>query len=114
MLNERLSAAKAVAAELLPTETELESAIVHASKLVIAVIEGRRSAKLPITIGQDSLGHIAQATARLIEARAEIGAAHLTLRETQINIGLRATSFGDLWECPDKKAQLIAHAANTA
>lgn len=100
MLNDRLFAARSVAAELIPAELELENAIVHASKLTIAIVEGRRLAKLPITTAQTELGHVANVTAQLIEARAELGAAHASLRKTQVKIGLRAVSFGDLWECP--------------
>ena len=114
MLNQRLAAAKQVAAELIPAETDLDNAILHASRLAIAVIEGRRSAKLPISTGQAGLVHITRATVKLAEARFEIGAAHIALRETQDEVGLRSVAFGDLWECPDKKAELAPLAANAA
>ena len=114
MLNQRLAAAKQVAAELIPAETDLDNAILHTSRLAIAVIEGRRSARLPISTGQAGLIHITRATVKLAEARSEIGAAHLALRETQDEVGLRAMAFGDFWECPDKKAEAPAHIANVA
>lgn len=113
MLNQRLSAAKAVAAELLPAETDLDNAILRHARLAIAVVEGRRSAKLPIATGQAGLRHIVRATERLVEARGEIASAHAALRETQKEIGLRAVAFGDFWDCPPKTA-LQGAAANAA
>lgn len=114
MLNQRLSAAKAVAAELFPAETDLENAIVHHARLTIAVVEGRRSAKLPIATGQEGLRHIARATERLVEARGEIANAHAAFRETREEIGLRAFGFGDFWDCPPKKGATTGSAANVA
>jgi hypothetical protein len=101
MLNQRLAFAKGVADELFPAEADLESAIVHASRLAIALIEGRKTAKLPITIGQEGLELISKAAAKLVEARGDVGAAHAAFHVTQKEIGLRAVSFGDFWECPD-------------
>lgn len=114
MLNQRLSAAKAVAAELLPAETELDNAILHHARLTIAVIEGRRSAKLPVATGQAGLRHIARATERLVEARGEIFDAHAALRETRDEIGLRTISFGDFWDCPPKKESALHETAANA
>jgi hypothetical protein len=91
MLNERLNAAKKVA---------------DASRLAIAVIEGRKAAKLPLDTGQEGLALVSRATAKLVEARGDICAAHVAFRETQQQIGLRSVSFGDFWESPDKKKPL--------
>ena len=100
MLNDRLAVAKEVASQLLPAETDLENAIVYASRLTIAVVEGRRKARLPITIGQEALGHVAAATAQLVQARGQLGRAHLALRAAKDEIGLRTFAMGDLWDCP--------------
>ncbi|MEO5774291.1 MAG: hypothetical protein ABIQ32_09270 [Sphingomicrobium sp.] len=102
MLNQRLSAAQGVAKELFPAEETLENALLHTSRIVIAVIEGRRTAKLPFGTAQEGLERAGAAASLLIQARAELGAAHLAFRETQEEIGLRAVSFGDIWECPSK------------
>jgi len=103
MLNDRLQAAQGVARELFPAEETLESALLHTSRMVIAVIEGRRNAKLPFATGQEGLERAGAAASLMIQARAELGAAHAAFRETQEQIGLRAVSFGDIWECPPKE-----------
>jgi hypothetical protein len=114
MLNQRLAFAKGVADELFPAEADVESAIVHASKLVIALIEGRKIAKQPITMGQEGLELMSRATAKLVQARGDIGAAHVAFRAAQNNLGLKAVSFGDYWECPDKTLAHLDDAANAA
>jgi hypothetical protein len=114
MLNQRLSAAKKVADELLPAEADLDAAILHTSRLAIAVIEGAKTAKMPLDTGQEGLALVARAAAKLIEARGEMLAAHVAFRETQQEIGLGAVSFGDLWVSPDKKLAMASGAANAA
>jgi hypothetical protein len=114
MLNNRLAAAKAVYEELAPAEVDIDHAIVHAARLAIAVVEGRRKAHLPLTAGQEGLAHVSRASVRLVEAREELCAAHAAFRATQVQIGLRAVSFGNLWECPPNKAEVPHEAANVA
>lgn len=100
MLNQRYAAAKAVVAELLPAEKGVDEAIVHNSKLAIAVVEGRRSANLPLNAGQEGLDLVVQANVRLCEARGLLAAAHHAFRQTQAEVGLKAYSWGDIQECP--------------
>jgi hypothetical protein len=105
LLNQRHQAAAAVAAELLPAEKEVDCAIVRNAKLTIAVVEGRRRCKLPLSSGQEGLDFIIRATARLIEARALLAQAHSAFRVTQQEIGLQAFSYGDISECPPSSAE---------
>jgi hypothetical protein len=105
LLNQRHQAAQAVASELLPAEREIDSAIVRSAKLTIAVIEGRRKCKLPLTAGQEGLDLVTQATVRLVEARAFLAEAHGAFRATQTEIGLQAFSYGDISECPPSSAE---------
>lgn len=115
MLNQRLAAARKVADELLPAEADLDNAILHASRLAIAVIEGRRSARLPLNVGQEGLALISRAATKLIDARADIIDAHVAFRQTQDEIGLRTVSFGDVHPSPDTKtAELPNRLANVA
>jgi hypothetical protein len=106
VLNQRLAAAQAVADQLFPAEKVLDEAIVHNAKLAIAVIEGRHSAKLPLSAGQEALGYVTQANVRLCEARGLLAEAHRAFRETQVEVGLKAFSFGDLQECPPSSGEL--------
>ena len=89
MLNQRLAFAKGVADQLFPAEADVESAIVHASRLAIALIEGRKAAKQPITMGQEGLALMSSATAKLVEARGEMGAAHTAFRQAQDELDWR-------------------------
>jgi hypothetical protein len=105
MLNQRLAAAKTVAAHLFPTEQLIEDAIVNNARLSIAVVEGRQSAKLPITAGQESLTALASVAAALLEARSQIAAAHACLADDKQQMGLGARSMGDWGECPPAGAK---------
>ena len=100
MLNQRHQVAQSIAAELLPAEREVNSAIIRNSKLAIAVVEGRQKCNLPLTAGQEGLNHIASATVRLVEARELLAQAHSAFRATQAEIGLQAFSYGDVTPCP--------------
>ena len=100
MLNQRHEAAQAVARELIPAERDLDAAILRSARLTIAVIEGRKSAKLPLASGQDGLQLVANASSKLVEARGLLVEAHCAFRATQSEMGLDAFSYGDIWECP--------------
>lgn len=116
MLNQRHAAARAVANELFPAEKVVDQAIVHNARMAIAVVEGRRAAKLPLTAGQEALGYVAEANVRLCEARGLLAEAHRAFRETQLEVGLKAFSYGDEQECPPSTAEVrvVAPAANAA
>jgi hypothetical protein len=114
MLNKRLSVARAVMAELHPAEAELDNAILHASRLAIAVLEGRQNARLPINVGQEGLGGAVKAAGHLVEARAALIAAHVAFQKDKEEIGLRAVAVGDLWDCPKAMALDVLDAANAA
>ncbi len=101
MLNDRLPAARKIAAALFPLERELESTILGANRLSSAILEGRRVARMPITTGQTSLDELTTATALLIQARARIAAVHVSLAQERLNAGLRQYAMGDVDECPD-------------
>jgi len=116
LLNQRHQIASTVASELLPAEKEVDSAIVRNAKLTIAVVEGRRKCRLPLTTGLEALDFVARATSQLVEARALLAHAHAAFRTTQAEIGLQAFSYGDEQECPPStgELQIVAPAANAA
>lgn len=106
LLNQRHETARAVASELLPAEQDVDAAIIRNSKLTIAVIEGRKKCRLPLTAGEEGLTLVAGATGRLIEARALLAQAHAAFRTTQDEIGLQAFNYGDATECPPSSGEL--------
>jgi hypothetical protein len=113
MLNDRLTEARVIAAQLHTTEAEIESALLHSYQLAVSIVEGRRKARLPITIGQQSLVELSHAIEALVRARGSIGASHAALAEDRVNTGLRAFGMGDLTECPstamgDKDSTVVA------
>ena len=114
MLNQRHEVAQAVAQELLPAEHDIDSAIVRNARLTIAVIEGRKNARLPLAAGQEGLYLVASANARLVEARGLLVAAHTAFRKTQSEIGLDAFSYGDVALCPPSGRLQLVPAANVA
>ena len=116
MLNDRLNAARGVADALRPAEQRLDDAILETARLTIAVVEGRRRARLPFGAGQEGLDLAMAAANKLVEARRDLGAAHLAFRRTKDEIGLRAVAVGDLWDCPPDSSLRDDHAeaANVA
>ena len=109
-MNDRLSCARRIAAELFSLERELDTTLVRTSRLTTAIVEGRSAARMPITTGQESLAELAAATSLLVEARSRIAAAHASLAGERINAGLRAYAMGDVDECPPPKGELTAPA----
>ncbi|MGN6277688.1 MAG: hypothetical protein ACTHM8_03070 [Sphingomonas sp.] len=100
MLNERHAAAQAIAADLLPSEEEIDSALVRNARIQIAVVEGRRRHKVALTVGQEALEHLIQSTVSLAAARKSISLAHLAFRVDQRAVGLDAFSYGNLSDYP--------------
>lgn len=107
MLNKRHEIAQTIAGELLPSEKEVDSAIVRSARLMIAVVEGRKAARVSLSAGQDGLELVAQASASLVNARGLLAEAHLAFRKTQSEVGLDAFSYGDAAECPDPKGLTV-------
>lgn len=100
MLNERLTAARRIASELFPLERDLDATFLRLNSLTSAIVKGRAAARMPIATGQSSLAALAAASALLIEARAQVAAAHAALAEERLNAGLRQYAMGDVDECP--------------
>lgn len=108
VLNARHKIAQTVASELIPAEHEVDQAIVRNARLAIAVVEGRKALRLPLTAGQEGLALVTQATATLAQARGYLAQAHIAFRKTQAELGLDAFSYGDLGDCPPSTAQVAA------
>lgn len=107
MLNERLGAAKDVAAKLHALETAIDEALAYAGELTAAVPAARRRAGISAIVGQEAISLTGQSLAALHEARAKIVAAHHAFAEVQVQVGLGSRMSGDGW----KPALLSADAA---
>jgi len=100
MLNTRLNAARRIAEALVPSETDIESALASTSRLIGAIAEARANTNLPISLGQESLAALGTTVTALIDARAAIAAAHAALAKDRVDAGLGAYGMGDVSECP--------------
>jgi hypothetical protein len=94
MRNERVRAANKVAQQLAPTEANIDTAMASLAALTGAMLTARAEANLSHCVGQDAFDHIGEATALLFKVRSKVVDAHLSLHQTQVDIGLRETSFG--------------------
>jgi hypothetical protein len=100
MLNARLNAARGIAEALIPSETDIETAIASTSRLIGAIATARAQTNVPISMCQESLAALSGTMTALIDARRTIVAAHLALAEDRVNAGLRAYGMGDVSDCP--------------
>lgn len=114
MLNTRLTAARRIADALIPSETDIDTAIASTSRLIGAIAEARADTNLPIALGQDSLAALSGTMTALVEARARVGAAHAALAADRIQAGLAAYGMGDVSDCPKTAAELSLVEARTA
>lgn len=96
MLRKRKDAAMKVAQSLFAAEEAIDAALARAAELNGALVTARTDAQLSAIVGQDAFEVTAAAFASLAKARGDIVEAHKRLSETQIQIGLRTVSFGDL------------------
>ena len=106
MLKQRLEAARRIANELTPTEAHIDSALGCTSRLVSAIVEGRATTGVSISLGQESLAQLSGVMAALVEARAKVIAAHVALAQDRIDAGLSAYGMGDVSDCPATGAAL--------
>ncbi|MFA5989942.1 MAG: hypothetical protein WC803_10100 [Sphingomonas sp.] len=102
MLNHRHAAAQKVAAHLMPTETDVQSAIVANARLQIAIVEARQEARAPKNLGVLALVHLADSAKHLAGAWQAMVEAHSALHEDQRLAGLRTFNYGDFQETPSK------------
>jgi len=96
MLKKRRDAAMKVAERLFAAEDAIDIALARAAELNGTFVTARTEAHLSAVVGQDAFESVASAFAALARARSEIVEAHKRLSETQVQIGLRTVSFGDL------------------
>jgi hypothetical protein len=105
MLNDRIAAAKDVAAALLALENAIDEALICASAMTIALPVARKRAKVSAVVGQDVTQLTGEALAALFAARSKIIEAHNGLANVRDELGLKTYASGDLWKLvPERKA----------
>jgi len=114
MLNTRLTAARAIAEGLGPSEADIESAIASTSRLIGAIARARTHTKLPIALGQDALVALSTTMAALVEARESIGRAHAALAKDRVQAGLQAYAMGDVSDCPPAEGLTVVEPQRNA
>ena len=100
MLKERRAAVMKVAESLFAAEEAIDLALARAAELTSTMVNARIDAKLSAIVAQDAFEGSASAVAALVRARADIVETHKRLSESQVQIGLRTVSFGDLGKPP--------------
>jgi hypothetical protein len=106
MLNQRLTAARDIAAALATAEADIESAISSTSRLMTAIADGRRSAGVRFAMCQESLSASIEVAHALVKARAHAIDAHAALAQDRIDAGLRTVAVGDVGDCPEPSGRL--------
>ena len=98
MLNDRITAAKDVAAKLFALEAAIDDALVCAAAMTIAMPAARTRAKVSATVGHEATMLTGEVLAALLIARTKIVAAHGSLADVRDEMGLKMFASGDLWK----------------
>jgi hypothetical protein len=94
MLNERVSAAKKIAADLHHAEDAIDEAMIRIAQLAATLPTARRDTNMSAIVGQTAMSKVANALAAAGEVRQLLTDAHLALTVTQKEVGLGARMFG--------------------
>jgi len=94
MLNERLSAAQKIAAELHRAEDAIDETMMRIAQLAATLPAARRETNMSAIVGQEAVAKIANALAAAGEVRQLLIDAHQALTVTQKQVGLGTRMFG--------------------
>ena len=94
MLNERVSAAKKIAADLHHAEDAIDEAMIRIAQLATTLPTARRDTNMSAIVGQTAMSKVANALAAAGEVRQLLTDAHLALTVTQKEVGLGTRMFG--------------------
>jgi hypothetical protein len=101
MRKERVAAANAIADQLFPLETSIDTAIAYSAGLIRSIVEGRLAAGVAVHYGQDAIDKAAETMLSLSSARRAAIAAHDELAQVKTSVGLSDFSFGDVRPKPE-------------
>lgn len=102
MLNERMEAARIVAAKLLACENAIDDALISAADLTSATPRARRVANVSPIVGNDAVALVGDVVAALILARTKIVQAHGAYAEVRNELRIPSRLGGDLWKIPEQ------------
>jgi hypothetical protein len=102
MLNQRLTAARQVRAELAPAEEAADESYLTALKLGVAMVEARRTAAVSIHTGADCFEQVHAAIDLAGQTRSRLLKAHQLFSDLQQQIlpGVSPRMIGDVGGCP--------------
>ncbi len=101
MLKQRREVSRRITTALVETESHIDNALLTHAQLQIALIEGRRSANLPLDAGQIGIDKITEAVASLIAARKAMHEAHYAFRQVRDELRIPVISYGDFGDTPE-------------
>jgi hypothetical protein len=105
MRSHRLTIAHSVARHLFAAEEAIDLALARIAELNAALPRARLDARLAACIGQDAIRSATGAAMLIAQAREQIITTHASLKSASDDIGLRATSYGDLLKSPSAEHQ---------
>jgi hypothetical protein len=100
MLNQRLTAARAVADDLFKFENAIDDAIALGAQLSSQMVTARLGANLSAVVGQDAIDGVLRTLTTIANARRELVETHHHLKTVADDIGLRTVAFGDAVKPP--------------
>jgi hypothetical protein len=94
MLKQRLAAVDAVQSTFVPAEQAADHAVVECARSIVAMLEARQAANLPLSTGLEPLSKAARAMQFLVDGRRELIETHPLLDEAARRIGISPAQYG--------------------
>ncbi|MEO9635344.1 MAG: hypothetical protein ABJF89_00280 [Parasphingorhabdus sp.] len=106
MLNERIKAARPIVKKLHEVEKSLNLTMVQMGELMSNIAAARLApgTRFSLDSGMDASEKLIAAAAKTARCYREVVEAHAHLAEDRDDAGLRAVSWGDVFECPPSEA----------
>ncbi|MEL6874032.1 MAG: hypothetical protein AAGM33_01010 [Pseudomonadota bacterium] len=101
MLNERKRAAAPIAKSINEVENSLNATMKHMGELMSNIANARMvpGTRMPLTAGMDASEKLLDAATSVTQTYRTVVEAHADLAQDQVDIGLKAVSWGEM-ECP--------------
>lgn len=97
-----------VATQVRAVEDSIEAALIELAELQNRMIRARSAVGVGISTGHAALEQVAVSLQGLVQARGGMAQCHAELVTAKRQVpGLRATSFGDVQECPEEKKGML-------